>query len=299
MNHFQEVQMEKIKLADMSHRILDEFSSVRACGVIYATNDYDLFTFKEGNRDVQKLSTLRKSIKKYGYLLFPIIVTAMPNGTLEIADGQHRFMVCKELGLPILFVEQPEFSIDKIQTTNSAQKSWNAMDYIKSKAIDSDDYKRFLTLIETFNFPVSVTDIAVTGSISGAQVQSDIKAGTLKCSEENYEKAFRALQWLSQFKKDVADNKLKGSTRSFYTALLFARKCKIVSPSVLANRVHSNFFKYGNYVATVEDAIQKTERAYNFNVPKGNTVDILGEYKKAIKDAANYKMISKRHGMEG
>lgn len=272
---------------------LDEQSSISVVDRIYKTSEYDLFDFIEGNRDVDKLGKLRKSIKKNGYMNYPIIVT-LEDGKLKIADGQHRFTVCKEMSLPIYFILQDDFGIEKIQVANSAQKIWTTMDHIKSKSINSDDYARFRLLIEKFSFSPAVTYAATDGSLTGSSVDKIIKDGKLKCSNFQYERACKVLSWLSQFKADVSESNMKGSIPNLYCALIFAYNSKIVSVSKLAQRVHNNFFKYQRYIINVEDAIHKTEEAYNFNVQKENTIDLLSEYRKACKVATSKKKDSQK-----
>jgi len=70
---------------------------------IYSSLDYDSFGFLHFNRDINS-STVKRLIKltkeKNRMMYYPIIV----DQSLKIVDGQHRFEVCKMLGLPIYYM---------------------------------------------------------------------------------------------------------------------------------------------------------------------------------------------------
>ena len=68
------------------------------------TKDYGKFTFLTANRPIHRghVNKLKKSLTEYGFLdSQPITVTP----DFRIIDGQHRFIACKEMGLPVKFVE--------------------------------------------------------------------------------------------------------------------------------------------------------------------------------------------------
>lgn len=68
------------------------------------TKEYEKFTFLSTNRPVQRnhVNKLKKSLSEYGFLESqPITVTE----DYKILDGQHRFIACKEMGIPIKYVK--------------------------------------------------------------------------------------------------------------------------------------------------------------------------------------------------
>lgn len=95
--------------------------------VVMKTMNYDLFSFLNGNRDVHKLhqKRLRESFKKN--MLFTVIYV---NENYQIIDGQHRFEVCKELGLPIQFIILKGYGIREVQILNTNGKNWDSYDYL-------------------------------------------------------------------------------------------------------------------------------------------------------------------------
>ena len=70
---------------------------------IYSSSEYEKFGFLHFNRKINK-STVRRLIKltkeKNRMMYYPIIV----DQSLGIVDGQHRFEVCKILGLPVYYM---------------------------------------------------------------------------------------------------------------------------------------------------------------------------------------------------
>jgi hypothetical protein len=98
---------------------------------IYVTKDYDKFEPINGNRSLNQLhiNRLKQSIKEE-YLETHIIV----NANYEIIDGQHRFTVIKELGLPLHYQVIHDYGLNEVHRYNQLVKAWGFMDYIKGYA---------------------------------------------------------------------------------------------------------------------------------------------------------------------
>jgi hypothetical protein len=94
---------------------------------VHTTKDYSLFKSLEGNRNKNLLhiNRLKKSMQKH--YLFTII---MVNENYEIIDGQHRFHVIKELGLPLYYIVCEGYGLREVQVLNENSKTWNADDYL-------------------------------------------------------------------------------------------------------------------------------------------------------------------------
>ena len=94
------------------------------------TKDYNQFSFMDGNRPINRnhVMNLRKSIEEK-YVPTPIIVDEKN----RIIDGQHRYMVLKELGLPIYYVTtEGKISLDDVRQINKNAKNWDFADYLHS-----------------------------------------------------------------------------------------------------------------------------------------------------------------------
>jgi hypothetical protein len=94
---------------------------------VHTTKDYSLFKSLEGNRNKNLLhiNRLKKSMQKH-YLVTIIMV----NENYEIIDGQHRFHVIRELGLPLYYIVCKGYGLREVQILNENSKTWNADDYL-------------------------------------------------------------------------------------------------------------------------------------------------------------------------
>lgn len=112
-----------------------------------ATRDYSLFVDSVDNRivDLAKRKKLRQSMAEHGFLpAYPLHVIRLPSGKLRIRDGQHRFAVAQELGLPVYYVAcEADVSIPDI---NNTQRPWNLHDYAGSFA--NQNKRDYVTLAE-------------------------------------------------------------------------------------------------------------------------------------------------------
>jgi hypothetical protein len=105
---------------------------------IHTTRNYELFTQDVCNRpidtprQVSKQAKIRASMKKYGYLPFPILVRRIGN-ELRVLDGQNRLRVAQELGLQVQYVETNRDDIT-IADCAAGQSPWSLADYAGSWA---------------------------------------------------------------------------------------------------------------------------------------------------------------------
>jgi len=114
---------------------------------IYETTNYDLFGMIKANRDLVKanLNRIRESIKTKHLKPSCLLVGFDPNpkegGPLKIIDGQHRYNVLKELGLPITYTIWEDFdmnilekSLGDVELLNTASEVWDITAFMMSKA---------------------------------------------------------------------------------------------------------------------------------------------------------------------
>ena len=94
---------------------------------VHETKDYSLFKSIEGNRNKNLLhiNRLKKSMSE-NYLFTTITV----NEFYEIIDGNHRFDVIQELGLPLHYIICPGYGLAEVHILNQNSKTWNADDYL-------------------------------------------------------------------------------------------------------------------------------------------------------------------------
>ena len=115
------------------------------------TTNYDMFTFIKGNRPIEedRVKRIQKQIKQFG-LKNPILVTS----DKAVLDGQHRFLACKNLSIPVKYIlddihSTAEGILDLIRAINKDQKNWTAVNVGNSYAQHDDlSYTRYMSLIE-------------------------------------------------------------------------------------------------------------------------------------------------------
>lgn len=127
---------------------------------VQISKDYSKFYNSSENRDVDLKSSnardLRKSFKENGWIpSFPMSVYKNGKNGYKILDGQHRFAIARELGMPVKFVEvDQEFEISEI---NQMQKGWSLKDYMKRwQKAGKKDYFEIEEFIQAHpNIPLS------------------------------------------------------------------------------------------------------------------------------------------------
>ena len=114
---------------------------------IYETTNYELFGLINANRDLvnANLNRIRESLKTKHLKPSCLIVGFDPNpkegGPLKIIDGQHRYEVLKELGLPVTYTIWEDFdmnilekSLGDVELLNTASEVWDITAFMMSKA---------------------------------------------------------------------------------------------------------------------------------------------------------------------
>lgn len=128
---------------------------------VHTTKDYSLFKTLNGNRDVNELhlTRLKESIKQ-NYLTTIIMV----NENFEIIDGQHRFLICKELKFPINYIIQKGYGLNEVQILNANMKNWTIIDYVNGYCdLGFKDYEIFRNFINEYNFTHQVALFLLSG----------------------------------------------------------------------------------------------------------------------------------------
>ena len=113
---------------------------------VKATNDYSRFSFAPGNRPVPAtLSELGRSVDEVDLLAYFPIVVSRHRGKYHILDGQHRFTLCRDRGLPVYFITTPlEHSCipNVAATINCAHRKWTMTHYLLAWCSCPDESKR-------------------------------------------------------------------------------------------------------------------------------------------------------------
>lgn len=145
---------------------------------VLTTTDYFLFKQIEGNREKNKLqlSKLKKSMSD-SYLFTILIV----NENYEIIDGQHRFEVIKELGLPLNYVVCDGYGLNEVHVLNQNQKTWTVSDYMEGYAnMGYSDYIQYREFKDKYGFHHQETMLLLGTRFNDASTVNNFKKGLFK-----------------------------------------------------------------------------------------------------------------------
>lgn len=149
---------------------------------IFTSNKYDEFKLSEFNRDPLHFKKVMESIRENDYSMYqPILV----NSSMEIVDGQNRFLACKELGKPIHFIVSNDITIFAAADINQAAKNWSSQDYVLHYAKRGRaPYLKILDLCSRYGQQISM--VSMFGKISGGarSITEVIKNGSFDFKEE-------------------------------------------------------------------------------------------------------------------
>lgn len=137
---------------------------------VHTTEDYFLFKSIDGNRNLNllHLNRLRKSMSEK-YLFTTILV----NENYEIIDGQHRFEVIRELGLPLHYIICENYGLPEVHILNATSKTWNADDYLEGYCkLGYSDYIKYRIFKNKYEFSHHIC-MAILGKQTQTQTYFD------------------------------------------------------------------------------------------------------------------------------
>lgn len=222
---------------------------------VYYTKDYGKFKHLEGNRNIVKphLKRLRASMEK-NYLFSPILI----NEKHEIIDGQHRFEVCKELGLPIYYIMKKGYSLNEVQILNSNLRNWSNDDYMNGYIeLGLEDYSLYKMFRDEFGFDHHSCLWLLAGNHSNRETWVDFKNGDFKVKD--YKKAIQAAEKIKMVAQFYAGYK----RRSFVSAMIKCFKNTEYNHSVFLNKLSYQSVKMVDCTDTT-DYLTLIEEIYNF-----------------------------------
>lgn len=230
-------------------------------GSVYQTKDYDIFTTLDGNRKItdQRTAKIKKSIMSRGWIRNPIVV----NEKMQIIDGQGRFMVCRELGLPIEYVIAEGADIDDCIALNIGQSNWSSLDYIESYSkMGNVDYQMLLSANEIYGKKLGLQALAVTVGghpTVGGHVTQNINTGAFKVY--NPVDAERRTKFVCDCISDFSQD--KGRKATWAIVMCFCYDYPKIDNRKMARNMQL-YKAYLNPIATVEQALAEVEKVYNF-----------------------------------
>lgn len=134
---------------------------------INKTKKYKLFKFYNNNRNINKshVKYLKDSIAEHGQ--FASICVRKVGKYYFISDGQHRFMACVELDVPVKYIVDDIYTEDSVLHMNTKQSNWKTEDYVHRYAMEGDETYVYLEQMYAFyNFTCSKINDAFTDNNS-------------------------------------------------------------------------------------------------------------------------------------
>lgn len=226
---------------------------------IYHTKEYGKFKHLNGNRGIVKphLKRLKLSIEKK-YLFSPILV----NEKHEIIDGQHRFEICKELGLPIYYLIKRGYGLEEVQTLNSNLKNWGTDDYMNGYIeMGIEDYNLYKLFRQEFGFDHNSCLAMMSGKKmirdGGTSLNQEFKDGEFKVV--NYKEAIITAEKIKMIQRYYVGY----ARRSFVMAMLKCFKNKEYNHSVFMSKISFQSTKLVD-CTSVGEYLTLIEEIYNF-----------------------------------
>lgn len=207
---------------------------------VYQTRDYHKFKPLHGNRIIN-LAHVKRLTESFAlnHLVSPIIV----NDKFEIIDGQHRFMVCKELEFPLYYIIIKSYGLKEVQVFNTNNSVWTKRDYLESYCQlgirQYLEFKRFASIFPDFQITVCGQLLTDRKRLNGLEKnmgdgrfgRKDFEAGNFQVHD--FEKAVKNGKRIMDFKIYY-----KGYARScFVAALLSIFKNKNYSHDIMIKKL--------------------------------------------------------------
>jgi len=187
---------------------------VKEVRIVYSTKDYEAFSFITGNRNINKphLEKLRKSMLEM-YITVPIVV----NENLEIIDGQHRFIICKEEGLAVHFIQIKGLNLTHVQKINELMRIWTAEAFmhcycdlaLENKYGEYSDYVEYREFKRSYGFGHNETQAILTNQkMFSGNLSERFRNGTFKIVD--IRKATNVAKRITDVGKYYRGNKRRG-----------------------------------------------------------------------------------------
>tara|TARA_R100000656_G_scaffold7903_4_gene9126 strand:+ start:4326 stop:5210 length:885 start_codon:yes stop_codon:yes gene_type:complete len=153
---------------------------------VFKTDNYDKFLLIESNRLIKpgKISRMKEVIERKDLTNEnEIKVLVSENGkTLIVIEGQHRFITCMELGLPIYY-RFSDMEIDDIGMVNSVQDKWSLYDSLHHYCERGiQDYSILHGFKKQYQYPIS-TLINVLAGRNDKSMLEEFRRGEFKITQ--------------------------------------------------------------------------------------------------------------------
>lgn len=226
----------------------------RLIGKVYETTNYDKFKLIISNRPLMTKGVhykrLKNSIIEKGQLE-PAIV----NENYEIINGQHRWSICKELGIPFVFEVWEGLKVTDVPDANISSE-WKMKHFINLYASNgcenTTSYQYLQALIKEFCPPMVLSNITTIMGMRGGNSQTILKEGRFVMTTAEYEAVRRCIADLIKlgYLKWIKEN--RRSSNAYWLAVAYAWRHPKVDSERLIKLMWQNAIKIPSSTKTKE-----------------------------------------------
>lgn len=238
----------------------------KAVASIYITNDYDKFSFVDGNRatfpnHVEKLCNSFREVQ----LEVPLVV----DRHYRIYDGQNRFMALKSLGFPIYYQIIDKMTLRMLQLLNSNSSNWSTSMYCNSYCeLGHPEYYKYRAFKKKYKLGVRESMNLLAGAKTSSNLEQMFADGKFVCKD--YKNAIRKAEMLTELKPYVYFYK----KRVFVNAMDILFNNRIYDHSRFVRKLKKRSAKLTEQ-GTKTDYLKVIEGIYNWNELKKNKVRLF------------------------
>ena len=261
--------------------------------VVQTTENYDQFTFMAANRNVSRkhIENIKKAFEEYGNIteVQPILV----NQNKQVIDGQHRFVACQELGLPINYTVVHNLTIDDARNMNILHAGWSTTDFAHSYAATGNvNYDVYIALKEDYGFSHAITLLAIEGMQRGG-LYRDFRSGNLKI--DNIQEAKLRMDNLKEIQEAA---KLAALPKPLAAAAITIMRAEGYKQKRMIDKL-KHWNQPIKVYTGVEDNLRQLEEIYNYRMGTANRVRLyqtigMGKIKIDAADRAFSEYIRTR-----
>lgn len=240
-------------------------------GSVYSTKEYDKFKFSKLNRKSKYRKDLAESILKHG-LQYPILV----DESLNILEGQHRFLVCKKHSKPILYMFCKKDVSEMSSELSKQSKAWSLNDYLEKYVTKNNkSYTLIRQLVDESKLSLNTLFVILKGSELSGTNRKLFQDGRIVVSSvdlQKYDSVKEAITDLlelneGQFKKRFKKSRVMSALVSIinhpkYKHKFFVERLRTI-PDYQIKSVNSS-----------SDARKMLTEVYNKNLGKSSRIDI-------------------------
>ena len=236
----------------------------KAVASIYITNDYDKFSFIDGNRNVRPnhVEKLCNSFREV-QLGVPLVV----DEHYRIYDGQNRFMAIKSLDLPIYYQIIDRMTLRMLQLLNSCSSNWTTSQYCNSYCeLGHPEYYKYRSFKKKYKFGARESMNLLAGT--NANREQIFADGKFVCKD--YKNAIKRAEMLTELKPYVRFYK----KREFVNAMVMLFNNRIYDHSRFVRKLKKRPAELTEQ-GTKTDYLKVVEKIYNWNELKKNKVRLF------------------------